>query len=230
MRLEQVLFSQGFGTRHECRGYIELGRVTFDGKTIKDPDEEVRPEGKSYAVDGVSWPFFEKALIALYKPQGYECSQKPTHHPSVMALLPSILRARGVQPVGRLDEDTTGVLLLTDDGALTHRLTHPKKHVSKTYRVTLKHAADPSICEKLIQGVLLVDDKETVCAKNCVLTNSNTLEMTITSGKYHQVKRMIAAAGNRCVSLHRLAFGSYRLPPTLKPGEWVWIKDRKEVF
>ena len=92
MRLEQVLFSQGFGTRHECRGLISLGRVTFDGELVDDPDAQVDPEGKEFTVDGNQWPYFEKALIALHKPAGYECSQKPSFHPSVMTWLPAPLR------------------------------------------------------------------------------------------------------------------------------------------
>ena len=99
MRLEQVLFSQGFGTRHECRGLIVLGRVEIDGAAHTDPDEEVVPEGLIFTVDGVQWPYFDKTVVALHKPAGFECSQKPIYHPSVMTLLPSPLRVRGLQPV-----------------------------------------------------------------------------------------------------------------------------------
>ena len=151
MRLEDVLFTQGFGTRHECRGLIALGRVTFDGREVDDPDETVDPVGKVFTVDDTEWPYHEKALIVLNKPAGYECSQKPLHHPSVMQLLPPPLRVRGLQPVGRLDEDTTGLLLLTDDGALIHRLTHPKKHVAKTYEVSCKHPVTDVMIEKLLR-------------------------------------------------------------------------------
>ena len=94
MRLEDVLFTQGFGTRHECRGLIALGRVTFDGREVDDPDETVDPVGKVFTVDDTEWPYHEKALIVLNKPAGYECSQKPLHHPSVMQLLPPPLRVR----------------------------------------------------------------------------------------------------------------------------------------
>ena len=131
MRLEQVLFSQGFGTRHECRGMILQSRVQIEEVIYQDPDEDVDVDGLVFCVDGKPWPYFEKAVVALHKPSGYECSQKPIHHPSVMTLLPAPLRVRGIQPVGRLDEDTTGLLILTDDGALQHRLIHPKKHVAK---------------------------------------------------------------------------------------------------
>lgn len=230
MRLEQVLFSQGFGTRHECRGLISLGRVTFDGELIDDPDAEVVPEGKVFTVDGNQWPYFEKALIALHKPAGYECSQKPSFHPSVMTLLPAPLRVRGMQPIGRLDEDTTGLLLFTDDGALQHRLIHPKRHVAKVYEVTCKHPVNQQTCDQLLTGVRLVDESVDVKAQACELTGPSSIRMTITTGKYHQVKRMLAAAGNRVDALHRSAFGKFVMPQELRVGQWMWLNGRQDVL
>ena len=141
MKLSQLLFSQGFGARRECEGLILAGHVTLDGKVEDDPHREVVPEGLAFGVRGKRWPYHAKALVVLNKPAGYECSQRPKHHPSVMSLLPAPLRVRGLQPVGRLDEDTPGLLLLTDDGALIHRLTSPKHHVPKVYEVTCKRWA-----------------------------------------------------------------------------------------
>lgn len=132
MIAEQILFSQGFGTRHECTGLIVQGRFRVNGTAVTDPDEDIPTEDLTFEVDGVQWPFFEKAIILLNKPEHYECSLKPIHHPSVLSLLPPPLRVRKVQPVGRLDEDTTGLLLLTDDGKLIHRLTHPKNTSPKS--------------------------------------------------------------------------------------------------
>ena len=129
MRLAQILFSQGFGSRRLCAGLIADGRVAVAGQVVHDPGAEFDTDGLVFEVEGRAWPFHAKALVLLHKPAGFECSQKPRHHPSVMSLLPPPLRDRGVQPVGRLDEDTTGVLLLTDDGALIHRLTSPRHHV-----------------------------------------------------------------------------------------------------
>lgn len=229
MKIEQMLFSQGFGTHHECAGLVLQGRVVFDGNAMNDPDGVINPEGKTFTVDGVEWPYFEKAIIVLNKPAGYECSTKPVAHPSVLSLLPAPLRKRGIQPVGRLDEDTTGLLLLTDDGALIHRWTHPKKHVEKIYRVTLKHEARTAFCQKLKEGVKLVDEEALIAAKDCKLENDKKLLLTITSGRYHQVKRMIAAAGNRVESLERVAFGRLQLPSTLKSGQWQWIRNASEV-
>lgn len=229
MRLEQILFSQGFGTRHECRGLIALGHVIVNGELKQDPDENFDVEGLSFSVKGESWPYCEKALLMMNKPAGYECSQKPIHHPSVMQLLEPPLRCRGVQPVGRLDADTTGLLIFTDDGALLHRLTHPKRHVPKRYRVTCKHALADKMLADLAAGVKLKDEKETLAATDIVRVDDKTIDMTITSGKYHQVKRMVAAAGNRVEALQRIAFGALELPTDLKPGQWRWLSGA-EVF
>ena len=223
MRLEQVLFSQGFGTRHECRGVILQSRVQIADVVHHDPDEDVDVESLVFTVDGKSWPYFEKAVVALHKPSGYECSQKPIHHPSVMTLLPAPLRVRGLQPVGRLDEDTTGLLILTDDGALQHRLIHPKKHVAKVYEVSCRHAITDVMLEKLLAGVMLDGEKKPVKADSIDVKTDNVLWMTITQGKYHQVKRMIAAVSNRVDRLHRIGVGKYALPEDLPVGQWRFI-------
>jgi 16S rRNA pseudouridine516 synthase len=140
----------------------------------------------------------------------------------VRTLLPTPLRKRGVQPVGRLDEDTTGALLLTDDGALIHRLTSPKRHVPKVYDVTLKHRLDEHLLQRLRAGVVLDDDPRPVRAAACAAAGDRALRMTLTEGRYHQVKRMVAAAGNRVEALHRSAFGALTLGD-LAPGQWRWV-------
>ncbi len=229
MRLEQILFTQGFGTRHECRGLIVNGHVTINQTVVEDPQSDFDVNGLVFSVDGVNWPYVEKAIIAMNKPTGYECSRKPLHHPSVLSLLPAPLRNRGVQPVGRLDEDTTGLLILTDDGALIHRLTHPKKHVSKIYRVTAKHAMTQEMFGRLLEGVMLDGEREKVAADDLVQIDDHVFEMQITQGKYHQVKRMVAAVGNRVSALHRVALGNYYLPDDLTASKWRFIR-REELI
>lgn len=229
MRLEQILFTQGFGTRHECRGLIVNGHVTINQTVVEDPQSDFDVNGLVFSVDGVNWPYVEKAIIAMNKPTGYECSRKPLHHPSVLSLLPAPLRNRGVQPVGRLDEDTTGLLILTDDGALIHRLTHPKKHVSKIYRVTAKHAMTQEMFGRLLEGVMLDGEREKVAADDLVQIDDYVVEMQITQGKYHQVKRMVAAVGNRVSALHRVALGNYHLPDDLTVSKWRFIR-REELI
>lgn len=229
MRLEQILFTQGFGTRHECRGLIVNGHVTINQTVVEDPQSDFDVNGLVFSVDGVNWPYVEKAIIAMNKPTGYECSRKPLHHPSVLSLLPAPLRNRGVQPVGRLDEDTTGLLILTDDGALIHRLTHPKKHVSKIYRVTAKHAMTQEMFGRLLEGVMLDGEREKVAADDLLQIDDYVFEMQITQGKYHQVKRMVAAVGNRVSALHRVALGNYHLPDDLTVSKWRFIR-REELI
>lgn len=205
-----LLFAQGFGTRRECAALAERAVLSADGRTL--------------TVDGVDWPVRERALLMLHKPAGYECSQRPGRWPSVMALLPAPLRTRGVQPVGRLDADTTGLLLLTDDGALIHRLTSPRRHVPKVYAVTCKHPVTPEQTARLLRGVTLHDDPVPVAASACVAVDAHTLHLTLTQGKYHQVKRMLAAVGNRVQALHRVAFGRLTLPGDLACGQWRWVE------
>jgi len=230
MRLAQVLFSQGFGARRECEGLILGGHVTLAGQVCDDPFIDVEPEGLSFGVRGQQWPYRAKALVLLHKPAGYECSQKPKHHPSVMSLLPLPLRVRGLQPVGRLDEDTTGLLLMTDDGALIHRLTSPKKHVPKVYEIECIDAVTPAQVDQLRRGVVLHDDPLPVRAAACEATGAHTLRMTLLEGKYHQVKRMVAAAGNTVQALHRSAYGALALPSDLAPGQWRWLDGPAAVL
>lgn len=227
--LAQVLFSQGFGTRRECEGLVAAGFVAIDGRVCDDPYEEVAPEGLVLGVRGERWPVHDKALIVMNKPAGHECSQKPRHHPSVYSLLPAPLRRREVQAVGRLDEDTTGLLLLTDDGALIHRWTSPKHHLPKVYEVRCKHPVDASQLDRLRAGVTLVDDPVPVRAAAAETTGDRTLSLTLTEGKYHQVKRMLAAVGNRVEGLHRSRFGALELPADLAPGQWRWLDGPASV-
>ena len=229
MNLAQLLFSQGFGTRRECAALIAHGLVEVQGLGVVDAtDHEIAdPAGTWFRVRGESWPYREQALIVLNKPAGYECSLKPKHHPSVYSLLPMPLRTRGVQAIGRLDEDTTGVLLFTDDGALVHRLTSPKHHVPKVYEVRCKHPVDSLQVDRLLAGVVLHDDHETVRAAACEPIDAHTLRLTLTEGKYHQVKRMLAAVGNRVEGLERSAFGGVRLEG-IGSGKWAWIDAAAE--
>ena len=225
--LAALLFSQGFGTRRECAGRVLAGTVAVGGVVQEDPDEPFSPEGLVITVDGVDWPVHERAVVLLHKPAGYECSTRPRHHPGVLSLLPAPLRTRGVQPVGRLDADTTGALLLTDDGALIHRLTSPRHEVPKVYEVTTRHPVDARQCEALVAGVVLDDDPAPVSAREAEPTGERTLRLVLTQGRYHQVKRMLAAVGNRVEALHRSAIGDLVLGQELAPGRWRWVTPQE---
>jgi len=223
MRIAQILYSQGFGSRRECSALIHRGEVQVASQIVTDPDADFDTTGLLFQVSGVPWPFHDKALLMLNKPAGLECSRQPQHHASVLSLLPQPLRQRGVQPVGRLDEDTTGLLLLTDDGALLHRLTSPRHHVAKVYEVLTRHPVDAAQLDALRQGVTLRDDPEPARAEAADATGERGLRLTITEGRYHQVKRMLAAVGNRVEALHRSGFGPLQLPADLAPGQWRWL-------
>ncbi|MBL0920406.1 MAG: pseudouridine synthase [Hydrogenophaga sp.] len=230
-RLEELLFTQGFGTRRVCRGLVQQGRVSV-GTSIRpclDPDEQFEPEGLYFQVNGEPWEWHERAYLMLHKPAGFECSQRPSAHPSVYTLLPAPLRQRGggaaagVQALGRLDQDTTGLLLLSDDGAFIHRLTSPKHHMPKVYEVALRHPMEAGACLRLLDGVVLDDDPRPVKAHDARLMDERHLRLVLTEGKYHQVKRMVAAVGNRVDGLHRSAIGALQLPGDLVPGAWRWL-------
>jgi 16S rRNA pseudouridine516 synthase len=224
MQLRQVLFSQGFGTRRECDTLIHHGLVQVADRVADDPHEDVDTAGLVFSVRGQAWPFHQRALLMMNKPPGYECSRKPRHHPSVLSLLPAPLRAREVQPIGRLDEDTTGLLLFTDDGALIHKLTSPKWHVPKLYVVGCAEAVTSAQLQQLLDGVVLHDDPLPVRAAACETSGERGVLLTLTEGKYHQVKRMVAAVGNHVVALQRTAFGALQLPAELAPGQWRWVE------
>ena len=238
MQLQDVLYSQGFGTRRVCAGLIQQGLVQVHGaasdgvppRTCTDPAQDVTAAGLRVRVQGVDWPYHDKAYLMLHKPAGTECSQKPSTYPSIYTLLPSPLRMRpqkaavqGVQAVGRLDQDTTGLLLLTDDGKFIHRMSSPRHHVPKVYEVTLKHALDGTQLRRLLEGVVLDDDPAPVRAAGAEGVGSQHLRLTLTEGKYHQVKRMVAAVGNRVEALHRSRIGGLALPDDLAPGKWRWL-------
>lgn len=230
MRLAQLLFSQGFGTRRECEGLILGGYVSIGGQVRDDPGLEVEPEGLVFTVEGRDWPYHERACLMLHKPAGYECSQKPSVWPSIYTLLPPPLRRRDVQAVGRLDQDTTGLLILTDDGALIHRLTSPKKHVPKVYEIMTAEPVTPKQVQALLAGVVLRDDPKPVRAAACEATGERTLRLTLIEGKYHQVKRMVAAVGNHVEKLHRSRFGALELPADLPPGQWRWLQGPQDIL
>jgi 16S rRNA pseudouridine516 synthase len=222
MRIDDILFCQGFGSRRECAGLLSTGQVRVGGQPVADPAADFDTVGLVFELSGTAWPFHAQALVMLHKPVGFECSREPRDHPSVLSLLPLPLRRR-VQPVGRLDQDTTGLLLLTDDGTLLHRLTSPRHHVPKVYEVTARHPVTQDQAAELLAGVRLNDDPKPVKAAACEVTGECTLRLTITDGRYHQVKRMVAAVGNRVEALHRSAFGRLRLDASLPEGQWRWL-------
>lgn len=224
MQIERILHTQGFGTRKECRALVRAGLVRIAGTDVEDPFVDFPTDGLVLEVDGEHWPWRERAYLMLHKPQGFECSQKPQFHRSIYTLLPEPLLRRGVQSVGRLDEDTTGLLLFSDDGQFIHVWSSGKKRIPKVYEVTTKHPVDAALIGRLLAGVELHDELIPVTAAACEQTGSHGLLLTVTEGKYHQVKRMVAAAGNRVEGLHRSRVGGLALPADLPAGDWRWLE------
>ncbi|GAB3628462.1 Ribosomal small subunit pseudouridine synthase A [Pandoraea terrae] len=222
IELERLLQSQGFGSRKFCRKLIEAGAVEIGGEVRDRPREDIDPTGLHFTIDGEPWEYREHVYVLLHKPPGFECSTSPTHHEGVHALLPLPLVVRGVQPAGRLDHDTTGMLLLSDDGPFLHAMMSPRRHVPKHYVATTKHPVTDAMLDALRTGVLLRDETEPLAAQDAASPAECRIAMTIAQGKYHQVKRMIAAAGNRVEALHRDGIGGLALGD-LAEGEWRYL-------
>jgi len=226
LALERILQSQGFGTRKWCRELAEEGDVSIAGECITDYTAKIETDGLEFSVYGEPHIYREQLYIALNKPANYECSRKPSHHPGVLSLLPEQFSRRDIQPVGRLDHDTTGFLLLSDDGAFIHAQSSPRRHVPKIYVATTHDEATPQLIAKLLGGVKLQDEELPLAAVSCRMRNSHQIEIVLEQGKYHQVKRMLAAAGNHCSALHRAQIGSLKLEALgLKEGEWCYLDE-----
>lgn len=224
LSLDRILQSQGLGTRKWCRQLIADGEVSIDGVTITDYRQSVDTDHLRFRLFDEDWDYREHVYIALNKPPNVECSRKPSHHPSVMSLLPEQFSWRDVQAIGRLDHDTTGLLLLSDDGAFNHAMSSPKRHVPKLYLATTHDPVTPQLAEAMLTGVQLHDEPAPLKALRCEARGTHQLEIVVEQGKYHQVKRMLAAAGNHCAALERIAIGELTLKNlALAEGEWCFL-------
>ncbi len=224
MKAERILQTQGFGSRKECRAIIRAGLFLIGGEVVEDPFLEIDTDKLDFEIDGVMWRYREKAYLMLNKPVDSECSHKPQHHQSVFSLLPYELLRRDVQCVGRLDHDTTGLLLLSDDGQFIHKWSSGKKRIPKAYDIETRHEVSDDMLAMLLDGVQLHDEPASIKAAACVRHDAHHITMTVTEGKYHQVKRMVAAAGNRVEVLHRRSVGGLVLPTDLEIGQWRWLE------
>ena len=224
MILEKMLQSQGFGSRKNCQNLIKNGAVQIQGEMVSDPKLKLKLDQLEFTVSGQTYQYREKVYIALNKPAGYECSHQATHHFSVFELFDQVLLERGLQCVGRLDQDTTGLLLLTDDGQFLQALTHPKKHVAKVYRMQTADAVTAEQLLSLEQGVELRNENGIFAATDVKQIAEHEMQMAIHQGVYHQVKRMLAAVGNKVEKLHRQQIGLLKLQD-LSEGEWIYLTE-----
>jgi 16S rRNA pseudouridine516 synthase len=226
--LDRILQTQGFGTRKWCQRLVEDGEVIIAGETVTNTRASFETDGLEFSVYGEHWKYREHVYIALNKPADYECSRKPSHHPGVLSLLPEQFALRDVQPVGRLDHDTTGLLLMSDDGAFIHAQSSPRRHIPKVYVASTHDPVTPQLVRHLLAGVKLHDEPAPLAAVVCKMLDANQLEIVLEQGKYHQVKRMLAAAGNHCTALCRTGIGGLRLDALgLKEGEWRYLEDEQ---
>ncbi len=225
LALERILHKQGFGARKLCRLMIWNNDITVNGQVCDDPDAEFDLAQLRYTVKGEAWDYREQSYLMMHKPSHYECSHKTQHHPTIYSLLPQPLVVRDVQCIGRLDEDTTGLILISDDGQFIHRMSSPKHKVPKVYEVTCKHPVSDAAIGQLCQGVQLIDEDAPIAALDCTRINDRVLRMTLAEGKYHQVKRMVAAISNRVDALKRTQIGNLVLPADLAPGQWRWLSE-----
>ena len=226
MLLEKMLQSQGFGSRKHCQQLIKNGAISIQEQIVSDPKFKLNLQNLEYSVYGEKYVYREKVYIALNKPQGYECSHQATHHYSVFDFFDEVLMNRGLQCVGRLDQDTTGLLLLTDDGQFLQALTHPKKHVAKVYRTQTADPIQVTQIQQLEAGVELRNEKGIFAATDVQQITEHELTMTIHQGVYHQVKRMLAAVGNKVERLHRAQIGQLKLSQ-LAEGEWIYLNEQQ---
>jgi 16S rRNA pseudouridine516 synthase len=220
-RIDQLLASLGYGSRRQIRDWMDAGRITVRGVRERDPG--MRVVAADVQIDGEPPDHPEELLLLLNKPVGRVCSHNAAEGPSVYDLLPARWQRRNppVSSVGRLDKDTSGLLLLTDRSALVHRLTSPKHKVAKVYRAVLDRDLPPGIGDIFSSGTYQLAGEETPCAPAILRrVGDREAEITLTEGRYHQVKRMFGGQGCVVTGLHRIGFGSIELGD-LECGSWI---------
>ena len=231
-RIDKLLCSTGRWSRREVKELVRQGRVFSDGRAVQRPEEKADPGTVCLTVDGQPVDCSPYVYVMLHKPAGLLSATEDKSQPTVLDLLPPELKRRGLFPVGRLDRDTTGLLLLTDDGDLAHQLLSPRKHVDKVYLAEVDGKIDRADAAALAAGMVLPDGLHCLPAGLEPLGDGASCLVTLREGKYHQVKRMLAARGKPVLTLHRLSMGPLALDEGLKPGEWRFLteKERNKLY
>ena len=221
-RIDKLLSSTGRWSRKEAKELVRQGRVLADGRAVLEPEEKLDPAAR-LTVDGQAVDCSPFVYVMLHKPAGLLSATEDSRQPTVLDLLPPELKKRGLFPVGRLDKDTTGLLLLTDDGGLAHRLLSPKSHVDKVYLAQVEGRVDEGDRAALAAGLALADGTACLPAGLEPIGDGSRCLVTLQEGKYHQVKRMLAARGKPVSALHRISMGPLTLDEGLKPGKWRFL-------
>lgn len=219
-RLDKILSSTGHWSRREVKDLVRQGRVSVDGEKAKKPEDKCDSGKAVIQVDGQVVDCAPFVYLMLHKPSGLLSATEDKKQKTVIDLLPEHLQRRGLFPVGRLDKDTEGLLVLTDDGALAHELLSPKKHVDKVYYAKVDGQINREDVEVLAQGMTLGDGLECLPAGLEALGDGSECLVTLREGKYHQVKRMLAARGKPVVYLKRISMGGLKLDEALDKGQW----------
>lgn len=225
MRTDKFLTESGFLTRKEAVKAVRCGRVTVNGATATDPARHIDPQADTVCLDGAPVRYAPFVYYMLNKPTGYVSATEDGQLPTVVSLLPPEIQKRCPFPCGRLDRDTVGLMLLTDDGALAHRLLAPKNHVPKTYRFACAEPLCPEAEARCAAGMTLADGEQLKPALLCPTPDRMGGEITLSEGKYHQIKRMAGALSNRITALERITFGPLTIDPALRRGECRPLTD-----
>lgn len=229
MRLDKLIAQMQLGTRSQVKEYIRNGSITVNGQVVKKPEYKVAEQSDTVCFMGRALCYQEFAYYMLHKPSGVVTATKDRQDKTVMDLLQGAA-GKDLFPVGRLDKDTEGLLLITNDGALSHSLLSPKKHVEKTYYAECEGTLSAEGIAMLEQGVDIGDEKTTLPARVCKVKqagNAYSLELSITEGRFHQVKRMIGAVGGKVTYLKRISFGGLVLDETLEKGAWRALRQEE---
>ncbi len=229
LRLDKYLADAGVGTRSQVKQMIRKGQIAINGEPVKKPDQKVDGEKDKIEVMGKEIRYQKYRYLLLHKPSGYVSATEDKKEQTVLSLLPEELR-KDLFPVGRLDKDTEGLLLLTNDGALAHRLLSPKKHVNKTYYALVQGRVTDEDKAAFLQGVDIGDEKDTLPAQLEILeaAEESRILLTIQEGRFHQVKRMFEARGKKVVYLKRISMGPLALEEGLKPGDYRELTEEEQ--
>lgn len=229
IRLDKFLADMGKGSRSQVKQALKKGLVKVNGAAVKAPEQKIDPQTDQVSYDGELVSYQRFAYYMLNKPAGVVSATEDRKERTVLDLLGGE-KASGLFPVGRLDKDTEGLLLITNDGALAHRLLHPGKHVDKTYYAKLAGEVTPDMVRAFAQGLSIGDEKPTLPARLVVLESGavSTVEITICEGRFHQIKRMAKAVGTEVLYLKRLAMGPLRLDPALAGGQYRALSETEK--
>ena len=216
-RIDKIISSQTNYSRKDVKKLILQKKISVNGKVAKKPEQKVNEQQDEIYIDGNKLEIKKYIYLILNKPKGYISATEDRTAKTVLDLVPEKYMRRGLFPAGRLDKDTTGMMIITDDGEFAHNILAPKKHIEKTYRVQIDIDITDEMREKFKQGIVLKD--HVCCPATIVVEDKNTALITITEGKYHQIKRMFGCFGAKVVNLRRISMGGLQLPGDLKEGQ-----------